>query len=150
MTISTNICKTGEFTDAIFYEALCACQADNHTQQLIVEFDPEVDDVNVQIYSKVLTPMWTSWDTRYELQEAMANLDFYAMAYYKAKLIIEHIAAKLRFTANIWLKGYIEVENQFMFRNEAAINDYILAISTAKDKLKENQNARKANSTKGN
>lgn len=147
MNVSTNICKTGEFKDAIFYEAICSCQATNHNQTLIVEYDPEVRDVNLQIYSRVLTPQWTSWDSRYEYQEALGNGDFYGMAYYKFKLIVEHIFAKLKFTMNIWLKGYVEVENQFMFRNEQAIDDYVNAILSAKTKIKENQNGRDKGTT---
>ena len=48
---------------------------------------------------------------------------------------------------NIWLKGYVEVENQFMFRNEQAIDDYVNAILSAKTKIKENQNGRDKGTT---
>ena len=141
--ISNNICKTGEFNDAIFYEAICSCQADNHTQTLIVEVDEDLpEQVNLQIYSKVITSQFTSWDSRYEFHEAMRDGDYFKIGYYKAKLFIEHIAARLRFTRDIWFKGYIQVENQFIFRNEAAINDYIEAINQAKTKIKENRNDR--------
>lgn len=139
--ISNNICKVAEFKDSIFYEAICSCQADNHTQTLIVEADEGIaGQVNLAIYSKVITSQFTSWDSRYEYSEAMQNGDYFKMAYYKAKLLIEHIAARIRFTRDIWFKGYVQVENQFIFRNSDSINDYVEAILQAKTKIKENKN----------
>lgn len=137
--ISDNICRTAEFNDSIFYEAICSCHADNHNQTLIVEFDPEVNDVNLSIYSKVITQQFTSWNSRCEYNEAMSNGDYFKIGYYKAKLLIEHIAARIRFTYNIWVKGYIEAENHFIFRNEKSIDAYLEAINSAKIKIKENQ-----------
>ena len=141
--ISDNICRTAEFDDAIYYEAICSCQADHHSQTLIVEFDPEIDDVNLQVYSKIITQQFTSWNSRWEYQEALSNGDYFKIGYYKAKLLLEHIAARIRFTYNIWVKGYIEAENQFIFRNEKSIDAYIEAISSAKTKIKENRNERR-------
>lgn len=139
--ISNNICKVAEFKDSIFYEAICSCQADNHNQTLIVEADEEAHgQVSLAIYSKVITSQFTSWDSRYEYSEAMQNGDYFKMAYYKAKLLIEHIAARIRFTRDIWFKGYVQVENQFIFRNSDSINDYVEAILQAKTKIKENKN----------
>ena len=147
---TNNICKVAEFKDAVFYEAICSCMADNHNQSLIVEADEDVgDQVNLQIYSKVITSQFTTWDSRYEYSEAMQNGDYFKIGYYKAKLLIEHIAARIRFTRDIWFKGYIQVENQFIFRNDAAIDDYVQAIQTAKTKIQESINER-ARASEGN
>ena len=148
--ISDNICRTAEFDDSIFYEAICSCQADHHKQAIIVEFEPELNDISLSIYSKIITEQFTTWDSRWEYQEALSNGDYFKIGYYKAKLLIEHIAARIRFTYNIWTKGYVKAENHFIFRNEKSIDAYLEAISSAKTKIKENQNERRNNSTKGN
>lgn len=136
MEISTNICKTAEFKDAIYFDAACSCHCADHIQTLIVEVDEELHDVKLQIYSKVLTPMMTSTDSRVELWEAMKEADYFKIAFYKAKLLAEHFMSRVKFTFNIWAKGRIEVENEFIFRNEKAIDDYIFALTSAKEQLK--------------
>ena len=146
--ISDNICRVAEFNDAIYYEAICSCQAANHNQTLIVEFNPELNDLNLQVYSKIITQQFTSWDSRWEYQEALSNGDYFKIGYYKAKLLLEHIIARIRFTYDIWVKGYIDAENQFIFRNEKSIDAYIEAINSAKTKIKENQNERRKNNSK--
>ena len=146
--ISDNICRTAEFDDAIYYEAVCSCQADHHKQTLIVEFNPELNNVNLQVYSKIITQQFTSWNSRWEYQEALSNGDYLKIGYYKAKLLLEHIAARIRFTYDIWVKGYIEAENQFIFRNENSVDAYIEAISSAKLKIKENKNVRRKSNPK--
>lgn len=135
MEISSNICKVGEFTDAIYYDAICSCMADSHNQTLIVEHDKEHDSVNLSVYSKVLTPAWTTFETRDGLSEAMKEGNYQKTAYYRAKLALENIFIKLKFTFTLWSKGYIEVENQFVFRNEKAIEDYVFALTVAKEKM---------------
>jgi hypothetical protein len=136
MEISTNICKIAEFKDAIYFDASCSCQSNDHIQTLIVGVDEELRDITLQIYSKVLTPMMTSSDSRFELWEAMQEADYFKIAFYKAKLIAEHFLSRVKFTFNIWTKGRIEVENEFIFRNEKAIDDYIFALTSAKEQLK--------------
>lgn len=134
----------------IMYEAVCSCLADDHSQTLIVEVDEDGHDINVQIYSKIITEQFTSWNSRYEYQEAMSEGNYFKLGYYKAKLLIEHISARIRFTWDIWVNGYVRAENQFIFRNEAAIDDYVEAITIAKNKMKEIRNERSKKSTKGN
>ena len=51
--ISTNICKTGDFHDAIFYYSVCECTNDLHGRQLVVELD-EDGTVSCTIYSNAL------------------------------------------------------------------------------------------------
>lgn len=133
---SNNICKIGEFSDMVFYDAICACHSDNHKQTLILEVDTETNDVSLKISSKILTNQFTDWFTRESYHEALKNANYYKIAFFKAKLIYETIKIKTKFTFNLWFNGYVEAENDFMFRNEKAIDDYVDAIIESANKLK--------------
>lgn len=145
--ITNNICKVAEFKDSVFYKAICSCGGDHHDQTLIIEANNEYNQVSLQIYSKVITSQFTSSDSQYEYYEAMKEGDYVKMAFYKAKLLAEHIIARIRFTRDIWFRGFVEVENEFTFRNNAAIDDYVKAIQIAKNKIKENQNGTNSKSS---
>ena len=147
MEISTNICKTGEFNDAVFYDAICSCGADHHTQTLEVELDqtlvdgkPCHTDVSLRIYGKLTTDEFVSFSARYDFEQAAQNGDYFMMAVHRARIILSKIGAKLKFTKNVWFDGYVQAGSVFSFRNEKQIDDYIAAIEQAKAKLKEANN----------
>ena len=133
--ISQNICKTGEFVDALFFEAICSCGSDNHQQCLCVEYDEEVQEVSLIIYSKIVTPEFINWNVRYECQKAFEEGNYWKSLVMKCAYILNHIWVKLKFTKSVWLNGYVESQGTFSFKNNKAIDDYLLAISAAKEKI---------------
>ncbi len=141
--ISTNICKTAEFDDAVFYDAICSCGADHHTQTLEVELDQTLVDgkpchteLNLRIHGKLTTDEFVSFSARYDFEQAAQNGDYLMMGVHRARIILSKIWAKLKFTKQVWLDGYVQAGSVFAFRNEKAIDDYVTAIIQAKEKLK--------------
>lgn len=142
-SISTNICKIAEFKDSVYYDAICSCGSDHHRQTLTVEVDSFIADgemhhpeVTLQLDSKITTSEFVSFDARYDFEEAAKAGNYLGMAFHRVRILISNFAIKLRFTKDLWLNGYISAGNVFTFKNEAAIDDYIAAITQAKEKLK--------------
>ena len=145
--ISSNICKVAEFEDSVFYDAVCSCGADHHIQTLEVEVDQTlIDDkasyaeVALKIYGKLTTDEFVSWSARYDYSEAAQDGNYRMMGVHRLRIILSKIAAKLKFTKNVWIDGYVQAGSVFSFRNEKALDDYIAALTQAKEKLKEIKN----------
>lgn len=143
MEISTNICKVAEFDDAVFYDAVCSCGSDHHSQTLEVEVDQTLADgnpchaeISLKIYGKLTTAEFVDFSARYDFSEAAQNGDYFMMAVHRLRIILSTIKAKLKFTKNVWFDGYVQAENVFTFRNEKALDDYVAALTQAKEKLK--------------
>lgn len=118
---SNNICKVAEFDDAVFYKATCSCQSDDHTQTLVLEHDPEMCDITLSIYSEVYSNnFWKYYDTWF------ARIGYW----FVDKWI------RVKFATFMLFHGYIKVENSFIFRNEAAVVDYIQALTDGLEKVR--------------
>ena len=110
---ANNICKTGVFRDTVFLKAHCHCGSDDCAQTLIVEADRIMDSVTLEIcstaYSEYTSNGW--WSTQ---------------------------LVKLKWIFSILVKGRVEVENCFIFRDTDAVDDYITALQEAREFLKVN------------
>lgn len=159
--ISNNICKVGEFKDAIFYEAICQCGNPDHNQELVVEIENFTNDdgtvkhreVNLLIYSEINTYSYTDFSAKSDYRDALEDGNYFAIGFHKLRVLLSNLAVKLRFTRDLWLNGYIKGSNFFTFRNEAALDDYVKAVISAKEQLKKeinNGKTSKKESTKGN
>ncbi len=115
------ICKVGEYNTSIFYKAVCNCMDNDHTQDLILELDSD-GVITLSINSTIWTHYTDSWcDTWYEKLGV-----YYKSQCYKWKQVF-----KLIFT------GQIKGENEFLLHSEQQIQDYINALQSGLDKLKQ-------------
>ena len=145
--ISTNICKVAEFEDAVFYDAICSCGSDHHTQTLEIEVDNTLadgkvchTDLNLRIHSKLTTDGFVDFSARYDFEQAAQSANYWLMCVHRIRIILSKVKAKLKFTKNVWIDGYVQAGSIFSFRNEKALDDYIAALTQAKEKLKEAKN----------
>lgn len=119
---SNRICVMGEFNSSIYLHAHCSCGSDNHQQTLEIEVDEDDgDDINLLIYSKAFTAY-----QRYEYSED-----------WKVNLIdkLKDWRNRVKWICSILFHGYVEVENVFTLSGKAQIEDYLDAISRARNKL---------------
>jgi len=141
--VADNICKIGEFDDAVYFAAICSCSSQDHSQQLSVEFDSDVNDVTLHVYSRITTCSLVNWEIQNNYCEALQEGNYWKAALTKALAILDGIWVRIKMTKKIWVDGYVSAENEFIFRDESAIDSYIGAISRAKKKIQSiNRNER--------
>jgi hypothetical protein len=117
---ANRICVMDEFEDAIFLHACCSCGHEDHQQTLEVEVSD--GDINLTIYSKIVTSYIhePSYDcTRTE------KLEYHWKDW----------SRRIKWILSIVFKGYVEAENVFSFHGSEQIDDYLDAISRAKNQL---------------
>jgi hypothetical protein len=123
------ICVQGVFEDSVFLNAHCSCGHENHQQTLeIFTDDLDTHDINLTIYSKIFTPYMsynpTCWQDKVEY-------------FYK------DVKRRIEWIISIVFKGYVEAENIFTLHGQEQIDDYIDAISRAKNQIWLNVQAKK-------
>lgn len=129
--ISENICKTGEYADAVAFKAECSCGGPDHSQSLFVEI--EYDQVTLKLYSTIEANVYCSSTYNYfdEINKGHYLKAFFHWIRHSFYMFRE----KCRLTKKLWLDGYVTAENDFMFKNNASIDAYVEAIKTAQEKL---------------
>jgi hypothetical protein len=112
--ITNNICKTAEYEDSVVYKAICACTDSYHDQTLWVEYNKEVNHLELTIYSDLIYP---DWDEDTWLKKIWKRVK---------------TASKLLFT------GEIEISSSFLFDKKESIQDYIKALKEGMNKVENN------------
>jgi hypothetical protein len=114
MEISDNICKIWEHKDMIHYKSICACTADEHTQTICLEYDKSFNGIILYLY------------------QTFRIKEYWKGPWYKNWI------RRVKYSLQIIFKGTIELESDFLFRNEEHIQDYINALSEGIEKIKSN------------
>lgn len=130
---SRNICRMGEYDNMHFLKAHCSCLDDDHVHTLIVEYDEELDIVDLMIYAKAFTP----YKDNFHCKGFWEHLTYW----YKDKV------QRFKWIMSIIFRGYIEVETSFEFHGVEQINSYLSALSHSKDLILYNQKMRTASQT---
>lgn len=130
---STRVCTMGEFETSVFLHAHCSCGHENHSQTLEIELDEDCDIINLLIYSKIVTPY---------VHEPSCNAPFLE----KVEYFYKDWKARFSWIISIIFKGYVQAENVFTLDGDKQIEDYIDAISRAKNVIWLNKQ-RKQNGT---
>lgn len=128
---SNRICIMGEFDSAIFLHAHCSCGHENHQQTLELEVDEELDLINLLIYSKIVTHYKCGPHSDASWQE-------------RAEYFYKDLRDRIRWACSALFKGYVEAENVFTFEGDKQIEDYLDAISRAKNQLWLNKERKKS------
>jgi len=129
---SNRICVMGEFDSSVFLHAHCSCGHENHQQTL--EIEVEDGDINLLIYSKIVTPY---------VHEPSYNASWLE----KAEYFYKDWRDRVRWAASALFKGYVEAENVFSLSGSKQVDDYIDTLSRAKNHLwleQERQKAKKS------
>jgi hypothetical protein len=107
--ISKNICEAGNFDSAIFLKAICDCTDDRHTQTLEIEADedgPITLTIFTNSFSNYISSNWIrDWKNRLSL------------------------------ILSILTKGYCETSSEFIISGTDQIDDYLKAISDARNAI---------------
>ena len=117
---SNNICKTSSFKNSQTFNAQCDCGTEHHQHVLTVEYDPEFDSTSLTLYFKTWTANLNSY------RPGFGNWLNYKYQDYKMRL-------KYLFT------GYVELNYEFLFNGDAAVQDYINALQGALDEQRVNR-----------
>lgn len=109
--------KVMDFEEAIYYRANCGCGSDDCGLTLELEYDPEINDITLNMHQRLLYCSWFGVD----------SLD----KFYWFKDMWQRIkgALKLLFT------GRIRVEESFLFRDPEQMDDFVTAIKEGREKI---------------
>lgn len=130
---SKNICRMNEYNNAAFLKAHCSCLDDDHIHTLVVDYDDDLDIIDLIIYTKAFTPYKDNFHCKGFWQ--------HLVYWYKDK------CQRLSWIMDIVFKGYIQVETSFEFHGEEQIEDYLTTVANAKDRISYNVKMRTASQT---
>jgi hypothetical protein len=137
--ISENICKVAQFDDMIAYESLCSCGSDSHMQTLSIEYDKEFGCPTLTLNTRVFSTNLVDWYTKDAYNEALESGNYYAIVKSKALYFLQAVKARVKMTYQIWVKGYVEAQGEFIFRGDGAMKDYVKAIEQAREAVSANR-----------
>lgn len=124
---SNRVCVMATFQDTIYLHAHCSCSHEDHQQTLEISIDHPYDDypyddINLLIYSKICTPYTHKCASDAPILE-------------KLECIYKDWKKRLSWIFSIIFKGYVQAESVFSLHGDKQIEDYIDAISRAKNQL---------------
>lgn len=102
----------------IVYRAACDCESVDHDITIDLEFDPESCQVMMEFYKKL------EWN-----------------AYWGAEKWYQKFWNKVKATFKMWFKGYIELEESFIFGDEDQMLAFAGAIVKGSKQIRENREA---------
>lgn len=89
-----------EFPNSIWFGVACECSDEEHNHEVWVESDPEFDFVSVHVFTTTHTRHSQGWGTT----------------------AWKRFTEKVRYTIDLWFRGYIETEASIMMDRQVAIN----------------------------
>ena len=131
--ISTNICKTHEFNDAVFYHAMCGCGSTHHEQSLCMEYDEEIGDLTLIFYHNN--------EIKYlDRDNYFRELYFRTDNCFVSKFALvgwwfSDIWNRLKLCCEIMMTGEVKFQSVYMIQSKDHINSYLNALHEAADKI---------------
>lgn len=125
---SRNICRMGSFDNSHFLKAHCTCMDDDHVHTLNVDYDEELDMLDLVMYVKSFTP----YKDNFHCKGFWQHLEYW----YKDKV------QRFKWIMSIIFRGYVETEASFEFHGVEQINDYLSALANSRDQILYNQKLR--------
>ena len=117
MEKSKNVEILSDYDDFVMFKTTCACNSDDHTLSVIVEKGSDLPDSPIQssIYFKV------SW------RETFTGN------------IFQKIADRLKAVFNILFKGYLELDEEFLFRDDNHFKNFRDVLEEAINQVERNK-----------
>lgn len=112
--LSTNICKTNEFEDSIFYHSVCGCSSSDHCHEIMLEVDKDGYYIACTIYQDLF------W-----MERGMCD------TWYKSLWFRVRNSVKYLFT------GHVRMSGEHIFQKEQHMKDYANALLNGVDRLNE-------------
>lgn len=125
---SRNICRIGSYDNSLWLKAHCTCMDNDHVHTLNLDFDEELDILDLVIYHK----SFTAYKDNFHCKGFWQHLEYW----YKDKV------QRFKWIMSIIFRGYIETEASFEFHGIEQINDYLSALANGRDKILYNQKMR--------
>jgi hypothetical protein len=110
--------KLMDLEDWVYYRANCGCGSDECGLTLELEYDPDLNDVTLNIYQKMIYCSW--WGVN-----STARFYWFKDMWHRIKG-----ALKLLFT------GRIQLEESFLFKGDDHVDAFITAIQEGREKVK--------------
>lgn len=114
---SFRVMKLHEFEKSVFYRVACDCGAKDCDLSLIIEYDEELNYISLNMYKNLHASAHWNYGWKY--------FDFIRVWQNKIKMI-----------KDILCKGYIEVQEEFLIKDENHINEFIEALEEGKEYIK--------------
>ncbi len=112
--IEKNVMKTSEYEKSITFRAGCECGSNDHDATIDFEKDKEIPEMYfINFYKKI---EWSCY---------WGNRNWYERQWKKVKAIL-----------TIIFKGYIEMEDSFIFRGDESVDSFIKALEEGKKHMK--------------
>ena len=115
---SNKIAKIMEFDDGVYYRATCGCGSDECGLTLALEYDRDVNDIKLSVYTKLVYCSWFGVDT------------FDKFYWFK------DMWARIKGSLKLLFTGRIQLEECFLFKDEDQIDAFITAVQEGKGKIK--------------
>jgi hypothetical protein len=115
---SSNICVTRRFKNATFMNTQCECGSDAHEHDLEVEYDEEFDRLVLHMYFKT----WTLNPYKYHGGIRGWFVDLWS---------------NIKIRGTVLFKGWVDMNYEFIFNGEEAVQDYINALQESLDQMKQ-------------
>lgn len=110
-TISNGIMKMHEFDNEVLYRIACDCGADEHDATISIEYDKEINYLSLRFWKKVC---WCpNWENKW----------------------YNKIWKRITGTLKMLFTGYVELEEDFLIREDDNIKDFITALIEGRQKL---------------
>jgi hypothetical protein len=112
--ISYRVSKIQEFEDAVFYRAECACGSLDHNIDLELSYSEDISDMlTLNLYQKLV---WSS--------------------YWETTNIFSRLWKRIKGSLTLLFRGYIEMEQSFLFQGEDHVQSFIDALNEGLEKVK--------------
>ena len=118
-TPAEGIMQTHKFKDSVFYSVNCSCGSDDHTMDISVSYEKDVDGIVVEFYSKQKSLYWqkvADWDV-YNI----ANPWLFSIVYF-IQGFVNGLGHRLKVTKNLWINGYVEYQSDTIMSKQTALN----------------------------
>ena len=113
--ITYRVMKTNEFKDSVFYKIECDCGSDDHQITLELCHDEDLPElIDLIIYKKLGWSIYWSAD----------------------KNLFTRLWKRITGALTLLFKGYVEVEESFIFQGEEHIQSFLNAINEGISKIK--------------
>ena len=122
-TPARNISKVGDFSDAIFFESVCACTSAEHGHSLMLEIDEDCC-VTCTISQTLEWARYQQYDSKLE------------------RFFLYRIGQRIIDSLKYIFSGHVSISASHLFENEESLRDYANALLGAADELKQRRDNR--------
>lgn len=113
------IMLSGDYEDTKFFKTTCSCGSDDHTIDISISYEKDVDDIVVEFYSKQKSLYWqkvAGWNV-YKID----NTWLFSIVYF-IQGFINGLGHRLKVTKDLWWNGYIEYQSDTIMSKQTALN----------------------------